>query len=70
MDPGSAHCYVMETPVNRAKLEVGEAKGPEGQGGGHCLFEGRYPLPNYRPWFLVHVMCVFSPQFSLTASYF
>ena len=22
-----------------------------GRGGGHCLFEGRYPLPNYRPRF-------------------
>ena len=23
----------------------------EEEGGGHCLFEGRYPLPNYRPCF-------------------
>ena len=25
-------------------------RGPGG-GGGHCLFEGSYPLPNYRPRF-------------------
>ena len=29
-------------------------------GGGHCLVEGRYPLPNYRPCFL-HLSCVYSP---------
>ena len=23
----------------------------EGGGGGHCFFKGRYPLPNYRPFF-------------------
>ena len=23
------------------------AEGPGGGGGGHCLFEGRYSLPNY-----------------------
>ena len=37
-----------------------------GGGGGHCLFEGRYRLPNYRPCFLA----LSDPQFSLTAPYF
>ena len=26
---------------------------PRGGGGGHCLFECKYPLPNYRPCFSV-----------------
>ena len=33
---------------------------------GHCLFEGRYPLPNYRPCFLA----LSTRQFSLTVPYF
>ena len=28
------------------------ARGGGGGGGGHCLFEGNYPLPNYRPRYL------------------
>ena len=42
----------------------GGARG--GGGGGHCLFEGRYPLPNYRPCFLA----LSAPQFSLSAPCF
>ena len=30
---------------------------PRGRGGGHCLFEGRYPKLNYRP----PVLCYHSP---------
>ena len=41
-------------------------QGPGAGGLGHCLFEGRYPLPNYRPCFLA----LSGPQFSLTAPYF
>ena len=37
-----------------------------GGGGGHFLFEGNYPLPNYRPCF----SGLSSPEFSLTAPYF
>ena len=35
-------------------------------GGGQCRFEGRYPLPNYRPRF----SGLSVPEFSLTAPYF
>ena len=36
------------------------------RGGGHWLFEGNYPLPNYRPRFSGPS----TPEFSLTAPYF
>ena len=36
---------------------------PPGGGGGHCLFEGRYPLPNYRPC----LSALFGPQSFFTA---
>ena len=35
-------------------------------GGGHCLFEGRYPLPNYRPCFSALAV----PHSFFTAPYF
>ena len=37
-----------------------------GGGGGHCLFEGRYPPPNYSPIFFK----VSAPKVSLTDPYF
>ena len=37
-----------------------------GGGGGHCLFEGSYPLTNYHP----HFSDLSAPEFSLTAPYF
>ena len=36
------------------------------EGGGHCLFECRYPLPNYRPCFSTLSV----PQSFFTATYF
>ena len=39
---------------------------PEREGGGHCLLQDNYPVPNYRPQFS---RLSFS-QFSPTASYF
>ena len=39
-----------------------------GEGRGHCLFVGRYPLSNYCPCFSEHSTTVFS--LSLTATYF
>ena len=29
--------------------DINEGYAGRCRGGGHCLFEGRYPLPNYRP---------------------
>ena len=43
------------------------AEGPGG--GGHCLFEGRYPLPNY-PQFRPCFLALFAPQSFFTAPYF
>ena len=49
--------------------ERDEALTPGG-GGGHCLFEGRYPKQNYRPWILCYYrplslpLPVYSPLFS------
>ena len=37
-----------------------------GGGGGHCLFEGSHPLPNYHTRFSE----LPAPEFSLTAPYF
>ena len=48
----------MEFP--QIQLEDGVFK-PKG-GGGHCLFEGSYPLQNYRPCF----SGLSTPQLSLT----
>ena len=39
---------------------MGTGKRPGGGGGGHCLFDGRYPKQNYRPGSVL-------PQPSLTA---
>ena len=44
----------------------GGGGGVGGWGGGHCLFEGRCPLPNYRPCFLV----LSTLKSLLTAPYF
>ena len=49
-----------------AGVRLGERPSGGGRGGGHCLFEGSYPLPNYHP----HFSGLSSPHLSLTVPYF
>ena len=52
-------CALRGRGLSDGPLEVGG-------GGGHCLFEGSYQLPNYCPCFSRPS----APEFSLTAPYF
>ena len=51
------------------EVELRECMNGPGGGGGHCLFEGRYPKLNYRPPILCHHsplslhLLVYSPLF-------
>ena len=50
----------------RKALRLSGGSCPPGRGGGHCLFGGSYPLPNYQP----HCSRLSTPEFSLTVPYF